>query len=138
MKNPCPHKNVQQYTECCFDCGRNIYETDEEYTKFKMEEMLQKQQKEDEELAKVKDQNAKLEEEGKRLNAELAKSKSATEKARQELQAMIDASKKKKAEANQKKFEASRNPVADTKPKTKEEVHKKIEAMIDASRKRKK
>ena len=27
----CPHNNVQQYTECCLDCGRNIYETDTEY-----------------------------------------------------------------------------------------------------------
>ncbi len=27
----CPHNNVQQYTECCLDCGRNIYETDQEY-----------------------------------------------------------------------------------------------------------
>lgn len=27
----CPHKNVQQFTECCLDCGRNIYESDAEY-----------------------------------------------------------------------------------------------------------
>lgn len=27
----CPHNNVQQFTECCLDCGRNIYETDQEY-----------------------------------------------------------------------------------------------------------
>jgi len=27
----CPHRNVQQFTECCLDCGRNVYETDEEY-----------------------------------------------------------------------------------------------------------
>lgn len=27
----CPHHNVQQYTECCLDCGRNVYETDDEY-----------------------------------------------------------------------------------------------------------
>lgn len=41
MKNNCPHKNVQQFTEWCFDCGRNIYETDEEYTRF----ILQEQQR---------------------------------------------------------------------------------------------
>ena len=27
----CPHKNVQQFTECCLDCGYNIYTTEEEY-----------------------------------------------------------------------------------------------------------
>ncbi len=27
----CPHNNVQQFTECCLDCGRNVYESDEEY-----------------------------------------------------------------------------------------------------------
>jgi hypothetical protein len=27
----CPHHNVQQFTEICLDCGRNIYESDEEY-----------------------------------------------------------------------------------------------------------
>ncbi len=30
----CPHKNVQEFTETCLDCGRNIYETDEEYYKY--------------------------------------------------------------------------------------------------------
>lgn len=29
----CPHKNVQEYTECCNDCGYNIYTTEEEYLK---------------------------------------------------------------------------------------------------------
>lgn len=24
---PCPHHNVQQFTEICLDCGVNIYET---------------------------------------------------------------------------------------------------------------
>lgn len=23
----CPHRNVQQFTECCLDCGENIYQT---------------------------------------------------------------------------------------------------------------
>lgn len=27
----CPHNNVQQFTECCLDCGRNVYETDDDY-----------------------------------------------------------------------------------------------------------
>ena len=27
----CPHNNVQQFTECCLDCGYNIYTTKEEY-----------------------------------------------------------------------------------------------------------
>lgn len=26
----CTHRNVQQYTECCLDCGANIYETEAE------------------------------------------------------------------------------------------------------------
>lgn len=26
----CPHKNVQQFTEMCLDCGRNIYAPDDE------------------------------------------------------------------------------------------------------------
>lgn len=30
----CPHNNVQQFTEYCLDCGRNIYETDEEYLRY--------------------------------------------------------------------------------------------------------
>ena len=27
---PCPHNNVQQFTEICLSCGANIYETPEE------------------------------------------------------------------------------------------------------------
>jgi len=30
----CPHNNVQSFTECCLDCGRNIYETDKEYLRY--------------------------------------------------------------------------------------------------------
>jgi hypothetical protein len=29
--NKCRHATVQQFTEMCLDCGRNIYETDAEY-----------------------------------------------------------------------------------------------------------
>ena len=27
----CPHNNVQEYTECCLDCGYNRYISKEEY-----------------------------------------------------------------------------------------------------------
>lgn len=27
----CPHNRTQQFTEMCLDCGRNSYETDEQY-----------------------------------------------------------------------------------------------------------
>jgi hypothetical protein len=27
----CPHKNVQAFTECCLDCGYNIWTTEAEY-----------------------------------------------------------------------------------------------------------
>lgn len=27
----CQHERIQQFTECCLDCGRNIYESDDEY-----------------------------------------------------------------------------------------------------------
>lgn len=27
----CPHNDVQQYTECCYDCNYNIYMSNEEY-----------------------------------------------------------------------------------------------------------
>jgi hypothetical protein len=30
----CPHNNVQQFTEYCLDCGRNVYETDGEYYRY--------------------------------------------------------------------------------------------------------
>lgn len=32
----CTHSsgNIQQFTEVCLDCGRNIYESDEEYAKY--------------------------------------------------------------------------------------------------------
>lgn len=29
----CPHNNVQQFSECCLDCGYNIYMSDDEYKK---------------------------------------------------------------------------------------------------------
>lgn len=27
----CPHKRVQDFTECCLDCGYNIYTSETEY-----------------------------------------------------------------------------------------------------------
>ncbi len=27
----CPHTNVQQFTECCMDCGYNIYTSEKQY-----------------------------------------------------------------------------------------------------------
>lgn len=35
MVNPlkCPHRNVQQFTECCLDCGYNIYTFREDYAR---------------------------------------------------------------------------------------------------------
>lgn len=26
----CPHNRVQDYTECCLDCGKNIYASDDD------------------------------------------------------------------------------------------------------------
>jgi hypothetical protein len=34
----CLHRNVQEFTEMCMDCGRSIYETDEGYLKYLREE----------------------------------------------------------------------------------------------------
>ena len=38
----CPHKNVQQFTECCLDCGYNIWMTEKEYLKKLEEEAREK------------------------------------------------------------------------------------------------
>ena len=37
----CTHSNgnIQQFTEVCLDCGRNVYETDEEYERYLKEEV---------------------------------------------------------------------------------------------------
>jgi hypothetical protein len=29
----CKHKNVQSFTECCLDCGYNVWTTDKDYLK---------------------------------------------------------------------------------------------------------
>ena len=41
----CPHHNVQQFTECCLDCGRNIYESDAEYLQYLLQLKRAKQAK---------------------------------------------------------------------------------------------
>lgn len=47
----CPHNNVQQFTECCLDCGYNIYTTKEEY----YHELLKKLDKEDKHIHDLED-----------------------------------------------------------------------------------
>jgi hypothetical protein len=44
----CQHKRVQDYTECCLDCGRNIWESDDEY-EAKLDKRLQSQRIEEKE-----------------------------------------------------------------------------------------
>ena len=39
MQGRCPHRSVQQFTEMCLDCGRNIHETDAEYLRHLEEEV---------------------------------------------------------------------------------------------------
>jgi DNA-directed RNA polymerase subunit M/transcription elongation factor TFIIS len=40
----CTHSrgNIQQFTEICLDCGRNVYETDEQYLQILREQVEQK------------------------------------------------------------------------------------------------
>ena len=42
----CPHRNVQGFTEICLDCGRNVYETDEQYLAHLRQEKARRQQEE--------------------------------------------------------------------------------------------
>lgn len=35
----CPHKTIQQFSECCLDCGENIWTTPEEILKQEQEEL---------------------------------------------------------------------------------------------------
>ena len=60
--NRCPHNNVQQFTEMCLNCGRNIYETDAEYVKHLREKVAAKREQV---------RAAKLEREAEKLEAEL-------------------------------------------------------------------
>ena len=34
----CPHRTVQQFTELCLDCGRNVYESDQEYYEYLLQQ----------------------------------------------------------------------------------------------------
>jgi hypothetical protein len=42
----CPHRNVQQYTEVCLDCGENIYTTE---SQIRQEESKTTRRKQDQE-----------------------------------------------------------------------------------------
>ena len=44
----CPHKRVQQYSECCLDCGENVYTTPEGIRREEAKKESQKEQKWDE------------------------------------------------------------------------------------------
>lgn len=35
----CPHRNVQQFTECCLDCGHNTWTTEKEYLQWLKDEV---------------------------------------------------------------------------------------------------
>lgn len=63
----CKHDsgNIQQFTEMCLDCGRNIYETDEEYEKHLREEINRLRAKQG------TDRISKLEDERDRLRKEI-------------------------------------------------------------------
>ena len=39
----CSHKNVQQYTECCLDCGENIYTKPAEILRQEAQEKARKE-----------------------------------------------------------------------------------------------
>lgn len=58
----CKHErgNIQQFTEICLDCGRNIYESDTEYEKHLHEEInrlrSELQQDRISDLEKIKDE----------------------------------------------------------------------------------
>jgi hypothetical protein len=43
----CPHRNVQQFTECCLDCGENIWTTEEDYLRRERERARRRQIRED-------------------------------------------------------------------------------------------
>ena len=54
----CPHNDVQQFTECCLDCGYNIHTTKEEYLKTLQKELEGKA--EDELTKQIRDAEKKL------------------------------------------------------------------------------
>lgn len=52
----CEHKNVQDFTECCMDCGFNIYTTEEEYLKQLREEARGKRKVVSKEIRDLEDE----------------------------------------------------------------------------------
>jgi len=38
----CEHINMQQFTECCLDCGHNVYKTNDDYRQDLIKELEQK------------------------------------------------------------------------------------------------
>lgn len=54
----CPHRDVQQFTECCLNCGFNIYTTREEYLKYLKKEV--ESQKLDQTTAEIIELERKL------------------------------------------------------------------------------
>ena len=41
----CPHKRVQDYSECCLDCGENIYTKPEDIRREEAKENARKDEK---------------------------------------------------------------------------------------------
>lgn len=41
----CPHKRVQDYSECCLDCGENIYTKPEDIRREEAKEKARKEEK---------------------------------------------------------------------------------------------
>lgn len=41
----CPHKNVQQFSECCLDCGENIYTKADDIRREESKEKARKEEK---------------------------------------------------------------------------------------------
>ena len=57
----CPHKNVQQFTETCLDCGYNIYMKEEEYLAALEEEV--RRHRKDKVIRKIRKLERRLREE---------------------------------------------------------------------------
>lgn len=61
--NKCHHTNVQQFTEVCLNCGRNIYESDEEYAASLRRDIEQKRRELREfEVERLKEERDRLDE----------------------------------------------------------------------------
>lgn len=56
----CPHRNVQQFTECCLDCGHNIWMTEDEYLKHLKEEIKRSRELNDPKIKEIRRLEAQL------------------------------------------------------------------------------